>query len=460
MVREHARRAANAVEGAVLNRLPPGPPPRRGVVDAIRYYGGFALDPIGFVERRFRDHGDLYYAPARDGGLYVVKHPDHVREVLTTRASSFSKEHSAFTVLSRVLGEGLLTTDGATWARQRRMVQPAFAKSRMAGYARVMIEESRRTSSEWERRRVLDMRESMSALTLRIVSRTLFGHEVPDADMRAIGRGMEAFQRSLSSPDFLPKWIPTPDRRELARSLKTLDRIVEGLVAQGSNRSADASRSELLSMLTTAVDAETGTKLSAKEIRDQLVTLFLAGHETTSNALTWTWACLAKNPDAERALHAELDEVLDGRAPELADLERLPYTEQIISESMRLYPPIYVIARRASEDTEIGGYPVPRGAEVVIWVYFTHRDPKLFVDPEAFRPERFAADVPAGAYLPFGAGPRACIGKTFAMLEARLILATLAQRHRPVLARGQSMAVKPRITLTPKRAMRMQISSR
>lgn len=450
-----------------MTAQPPGPPERKGLASTLHYYASFALDPIGFVAGRFRDYGDLYYSPTSDGGLFVLKHPDHVREVLATRASSFSKEHTAFTMLQRVLGEGLLTTDGETWTRQRRMVQPAFAPSRMAGYAQIMTEESRRMSAAWSAAPgTRDLTDEMTSLTLRIVGRTLFGHDVPERDIRAVGRAMDAFQRSLSSPDILPAWLPTPGRRELERSLKELDAIVHGLIeARLADPAPAVPRTDLLEMLVTAVDVEgRGGKLSVKEVRDQLVTLFLAGHETTSNALTWTFACLAKNPECERKLHDELDTVLAGRAPEPADLERLPYTEQVVSEAMRLYPPIYVIARRASEDTEIGGYPVPRGAEVIIWVYLAHRDPRFFPDPEAFRPERFTkeqvAALPRHAYLPFGGGPRACIGKTFAMMEARLILATLAQRHRVALAPGQSLAPKPRITLTPKRGMKVRITPR
>ena len=447
--------------------LPPGPPPRKGLVRSLKYYAAFALDPIGFVANRFATYGDVYYAPNDDGGLFVLRHPDHLREVLTTRASSFTKEHTAFAQLSRVLGEGLLTSDGETWTRQRRMVQPAFAPARMAGYARIMVDESLRTADAWsaasgER----DIGQEMMSLTLRIVSAALFGHEVPNADIEVVAQAMHWFQRSLSTPDLLPSWVPSRSRRRLERSLEALDAIIHRLieermaVVRDEPPGAAPARNDLLELLVTAVDVEgRGGKLTIKEVRDQLVTLFLAGHETTSHAMTWTFACLAKNPAAERALHAELDEVLGGRPPTLADLERLPYTEQVVSEAMRLYPPVYAIARRAREDTEVGGFRVPRGSEVMIWVYLTHRDPRFFPDPEAFRPERFekerAAALPKLAYLPFGAGPRACIGRTFAMMEARLILATLAQRHRLVLARGQSLEAVPRITLTPKRGMRM-----
>jgi cytochrome P450 len=453
----------SSMSAGVTHARPPGPRIRKGILANLRYYAAFAVDPLGVVDGRFRQYGDLYWSESSGGALLVLKHPDHIREVLATRASSFTKEHTAFASLSRVLGSGLLTTDGDTWKRQRRMVQPAFAPSRLTAYAKVMVEESLRTATSWRAAGPREISDEMTSLTLRIVSRTLFGHDVPDADIRAIGDAMKSFQRSLARPDVLPAWLPTPGRRGLDRALATLDAIVYGLIeARRASRTVQA-RADLLDMLVSAADEDGGT-LSVKEVRDHLVTLFLAGHETTSNALTWTWACLAENPECERALHAELDAVLDGRPPELADLERLPYTEQVISEAMRLYPPVYLIARRASEDTEVGGYPIPRGTEVVIWVYMAHRDPRFFPDPGAFRPERFTkervAELPTHAYLPFGGGPRACIGKTFATMEARLILATLAQSHRVALASGQSLAVKPRITLTPKRGMRMVVFPR
>lgn len=419
-------------------RTPPGPPRRKGIVPTLRYYWGFATDSIGFVRSRFESYGDLYYVPSSSDGLFVLRHPDHVREVLATRASSFGKQHSAFTQLSRVLGEGLLVSEGETWTRQRRMLGPGFAPPRMRAYADVMVEEARRTGDRWSDGATVALEQEMTELTLRIVSRTLFGLDVSKEDTRAIARAMSSFQSSLSSPDFLPAWVPLPGRRELARSLADLDRIVYRIIrerrAAGTSAGERAERADLLQVLVDAVDPETsGGRLSEREVRDQLVTFFLAGHETTSQALTWAFYCLSRTPAAERALHEELDGVLGDRdAVTFDDLERLPYTEQVMLEAMRLYPPVYAIARRAHEDTEIGGYRVPRGSEVMIWVYWTHRDARFYPEPEVFRPERFEKDkvaaLPKHAYLPFGAGPRACIGRSFAMVEARLILATLARR--------------------------------
>jgi len=452
--------------------FPPGPPPRKGVLPTLRYVWGFATDPIGFVGRRFDTYGDIYHAPGSPSGLYVLRKPQHIHEVLVTRASSFGKKHSAFTQLSRVLGDGLLVSEGEAWKRARRMVQPGFAPSRMAGYGVVMAEEARRTAAAWRDGQVLRLESQMTALTLRIVSRTLFGHDVSDDDIRTIARGMTSFQRSLTT-DFLPSWLPTPNRLTLQRSLADLDRIVYRLIRERRSdvREPRDEGNDLLQMLVSAVDPEASGAgpgdsrgLDEREVRDQLVTLFLAGHETTSQALTWAFYCLSRAPDAERALHAELDRVLGDREPTYADLENLPYTEKVLLEAMRLYPPVHAVVRCASEDTEIDGWRVPRGSEVAIWIYMTHRDPSIYPEPEAFRPERFdeaeASARPRLAYLPFGAGPRACIGRTFAMVEAKLILATLARRHRLSLAQRNPVVPRPMITLTPKNGIRMHVERR
>lgn len=455
---------------ALRGETPPGPPARKGVFRTLQYFAGFALDPMGFVKKRFDRYGDAYLARNPDGGLYVFRHPDHVREVLSTKASSFSKQHTAFTQLSRILGDGLLTSDGDTWTRQRRMIGPAFSPARIAEYGAVMVEETLATVREWSAAAAgqpRNINDDMTNLTLRVVSRALFGHDVSENDIQIVARAMHEFQRSLSSPDFLPAWIPLPARKRLEANAAALDALMYRLIRERREKPRGEGAKDLLEMLVTAVDTESSDgkrQLTIEEVRDQLVTLFLAGHETTAHALSWTFLCLAQNPDVELKLHREIDDELQGRPPTVADLEKLPYTEQVVSEALRLYPPVYGIARRATEDVLIGPWQVTKGSEVMIWVYWTHRDPRFYPDPNAFRPERFtpeaAAALPKMAWLPFGGGPRACIGKSFAMMEARLLLATLAQKHRVVLAPGEKVVVAPRITLTPKRGMQMIVSPR
>jgi cytochrome P450 len=448
-------------------KLPPGPPPRTGgLIETLRYFSRFATDPVGFIGERFQRYGDIYYAPSKDGGLYVLRHPDHLAEVLMTRAKHYRKTHTAFDRLGDVLGRGLLTTDGDAWKRHRRMLQPAFSKSRLAVYGDVMTSETNRTLLDFRDGQHRDISRDMMALTLRIVSRSLFNHDVR-SQTDSVTRAMHALNESFSRPPLLPAWVPTLGRLRSQRALAGLDALVYRLI--DARRIAidrgDPTPDDMLQALVTAVDHEgDGTGLGRSEIRDQLVTFFLAGHETTSHSLTWSWYLLAQNPKARAALHRELDEVLDDREPTHEDLAALRYTEQVLLEAMRLFPPAYVLARRAQTDTEIAGYPVPAGSEVVLWTYHTHRDPRWFPDPEAFRPERFAPETasarPKLAYLPFGAGPRACIGQQFSLLESKLVLATIARRYTLDLVPSERILPKFRVTLAPKNGMPMQVRVR
>jgi len=449
-----------------IDSFPPGPPPRaKGLLSSLRYYSNFITDPFGFVSARFNQYGDIYCAPNPDGALYVLRHPDHLREVLLTRADDFSKTHTAFDSLVHVLGDALLTSDGENWKRQRRMVQPAFTRKRLTGYGEMMISETEKTKNRWRHTHEVDMGREMVDLTLNIVCRTLFSYQ-PTNKTDQVANAMKVFNDSLAGPNILPKWLPTPGRVQVKRAIGLLDKIIYDIIEQRrAAPEATSQPNDLLQMLATAVDSEgSGDQLSAKEIRDQLMTLFLAGHETTSHALTWTWYLLSQNPQVEQKLHEELDLVLAGKAPGFDDLSALPYTEQVIKEAMRLYPPAYVLARRARCDTEVGGYKVPAGSELVIWIYMTHHDARWYPEPDAFKPERFEpnaiAQRPKLAYLPFGAGPRSCIGTEFAMLEARLILATLAQSFRPKLISQQPITTRPRITLAPKTKVKMVLEQR
>lgn len=453
--------------------FPPGPPRRNGALGSLRYYWGFAVDPIGFVGQRFASYGDIYYAESGKGGrdrLFVLRRPEHMHEVLVTRAASFGKQHTAFRHLSSVLGDGLLISEGDLWTRHRRMINPGFTTTRVAAYGDVMVDEARRTGDRWRAGQTIALEKEMTSLTLRIVSRTLFGHDVGDEDGATIANAMNVFQRALLSSDVVPEWMPIVGRRRVEAARDALDRIVYRLIRdrQSSEGKTERRKEDLLQLLVDAVDTENPkaqTKLTEREVRDELVTLFLAGHETTSQALTWTFYCLSQSPEAERSLREEIDRVLGDRDPTYADLESLPYTEQVILEAMRVYPPVYLIARRAKEDTEVGGWRVPSGSEVICWVYWTHRDPTLYPNPDEFRPERFTKEEiaarPKLAYLPFGAGPRACIGRSFAMVEARLILATLCRRHHLALAKGQRrIRERPMITLTPNNGIRMKVLGR
>ncbi|MBX3276111.1 MAG: cytochrome P450 [Sandaracinaceae bacterium] len=440
-------------------RRPPGPPPRAaGALGRLRYGLNFLLDPFGFVGGRFQRYGDVYFVDAEGGaqpGLYVLRHPAHFEEVLVDKARSFDKGHSAFELLSELLGHGLLTTDDEVWRRQRRLVQPAFSKQRLEGYAAQMVAEADAEARRVRAGEPLDVSRAMMEMTLRIVCRTLFGYD-SSGDAEPVRRSLAALQSSLTGVALalpLPSFL-SPQARRMKRARAELDRIIYGLIDARRPREP---HDDLLQRLVDAVD-EDGSTLTREEVRDQLVTLFLAGHETTSNALTWTLHLLAEHPEEEARLFAELDEVLGGRLPTAADLPRLVYTDRVFTEAMRLYPPVYVVSRRAREDVQIGGWSIPRGSELALWIWHAHRDPRFWDEPWAFRPDRFAPGADAGrprlAYAPFGAGARACIGKVFAQMEGVLSLATLSSRWR-LRSTGAHVELSPRVTLSPRGGLRL-----
>lgn len=441
---------------------PPGPPPRSAsALGRLRYALNFLLDPIGFVGGRFQRFGDVYFVGSegdRLPGLFVWRHPDAFEEVLVTKAKSFDKGHSTFAQLGELLGQGLLNTDGEVWRRQRRLVQPAFSKQRLEGYAAAMVAEADAEARAWRAGEERDVARAMMEMTLRIVCRTLFGYD-SSADAEAVRRAMKALQTSLAGlPLPLPKSL-SPQARAMKRARGELDRIIYRMI---DGRRPGESHDDLLQRLVDAVD-EDGSTLAREEIRDQLVTLFIAGHETTSNALSWTFHLLSEHPEVEARLHAELDLVLAGRLPTGEDLPRLVYTDQVFTEAMRLYPPVAAITRRVVEDVEVMGWHVPAGSEVSVWAWHAHRDPRWWDEPWAFRPERFAKGAGEGrprlAYMPFGAGARACIGKVFAQMEGVLSLATLASRWR-LEAVQRGVEIDSRITLSPRGGLRMRVRPR
>ncbi len=440
--------------------LPAGPPPRsKGLVASLRYGAAFFFDPLGFVGDRFDRYGDVYYAPSGGVGLYVVRRPEHVREVLVTQADAYAKTHTAMESLSGVLGSGLLTSDGEIWRRHRRLANPAFAKKAVEGYVAPMIEAAAATAAGLRDGDRVDLAERMTDLTLRVVGRTLFGTDVA-GDVAKIGDAMRAIQNFLVVPRALPGFIGSLARRKVDSAQRDLDDLVARLLIERRTRRADPP--DLVQMLVDAVDPdETGARLEEREVRDEILTFLLAGHDTTSNTLAWAFWLLSQNPDVEARLRGELRAVLGGRTPTAADLDRLPIAEAVIKETLRLYPAAPALARKAVRDATVGGFAVPAGSEVMVWIYFTHRDRRAFPDPEAFRPERFEgaaeASIPKGAWLPFGAGPRACIGRTFAMAEAIAALATILQRWTFEYVGKKPPQPKPRITLIPGGGVPMRV---
>jgi cytochrome P450 len=440
---------------------PPGPGRRSALQSALAQIE-FVYDPLAAITRRFAKYGDAYWVDQPTGPLFVFKHPDHVKDVLVTNASAFDKQHVAFRRLSLVLGDALLTSDGERWRRQRRLVQPAFARPRLAAYSGAMVDEARRSAQRLSAGGTFDLGREMNRLTLAIVTRTLFGQALDEGGKTA--RAILELNRWFSTPPILTPFQFKAKQR-FQEVVDTLDSVIEGLIA--SKRAALAtnptSSDDLLSALLSVRD-EQDERLSERELRDQLLTLYLAGHETTSHALTWTLYLLSQHPDACARLRAEHDRVLGGRLPTFDDVPALPYTECVLKEALRMYPPAFIVPRNACEDTTVGPYAVPKGSEVAVWIYVMQRDPRWFPEPERFRPERFEpereAERPKYAYIPFGAGQRACIGQLFAMLEAQLILATLVPRLDFAYARRRPPRASRGLTLAPAGGMPMRVRAR
>ncbi len=425
----------------------------------------FGRDILGFLSDCSRRYGDVVSLRLGRWPALLVNRPDLVEQVLAVRYRQFRKHSFFFRHVTAIFGNGLLTSEGDLWLRQRRLAQPAFHRERLADYARTMVETTERRCAAWSDGQRRDVHREMMALTLHVVVRTLFGSDVDDRVVAEVGSSFDAIveeiARRFRRPFRIPDGWPTPGNLRYRRGVRRLDRLVYQLIDQ--RRRSDADRPDLLSLLLRARD-EDGGRMSERQLRDEVVTLFLAGHETTALTLSWSFYLLSRNPAALECLLQEVDGVLGGRAPSIADLPRLRYTEAVVQESLRLYPPAYVIGREASEACEIAGLPVPAGTTLFLSPWVLHRDGRLFEAPEEFRPERWldglAARLPRGAYIPFGGGPRLCIGQSFALTEAVLVLATISRRFVLTLDPDVAVVPFPSITLRPRRGVWMRIAER
>ncbi|HEV7892212.1 MAG TPA: cytochrome P450 [Pyrinomonadaceae bacterium] len=416
----------------------------------------FRRDPLNFLTRLAREYGDVVRFRVGPQTAFLLNHPDHVRDVLVTHHERFHKGR-ALKRAKRLLGEGLLTSEEEFHRRQRRLAQPAFHRQRINSYGSVMAEYAERAGERWRDGETLDVSAQMMRLTLAVVGKTLFDADVEsDADEvgEALTEVMELFDYLMLPFAELLEKLPLPPQRRFMRARAKLDSVVYRIIEE--RRKSGGDRGDLLSMLLLAVDEEGDrTGMTNEQLRDEAMTLFLAGHETTANALTWAWHMLSQNPEAEGRLHEEVDAVLGGgRLPTSEDFASLRYTEMVVAETMRLYPPAWAIGRLAVEDHEVGGYQVPRGSLVLVCQYVMHRDPRYFPEPERFDPERWTVEAkatrPQFSYFPFGGGQRRCIGEGFAWMEAVLMLATLTRRWRLRPAPGAHVQAYPRITLRPK----------
>ena len=445
---------------------PKGPPFLRQAPDLI-------AGAPAFLSRLADEYGPIARFGAFFNTFYLIADPELAREALVTQAANFPKSPRDVKILSRLVGDGLVTANGEAHKRQRRLAQPAFHTKRIDTYAATMMQYTTAMLDEWQDGQTLDVAEAMRELTMFIVAQTLFGVDMMTMRGTAerVGEAIRIVQniadKEFQSPFIWPDWLPTAMNRDRRRATAVLYDTIDRLIAE-RRAAGSVDTGDLLSMLLLSRD-EAGDAFSDGEVRDQLLTFFLAGHETTSNALAWTWSLLSGHPAAEARLHAEVDAVgpLDalGGPPTLADLPRLPYTMQIIKEALRLYPPAWSLnVRQAAADTKLGSYPIRRGEMIWISPYVLHRRPAYFPNPECFDPDRWTPEreraLPRYGYLPFGGGPRVCIGNGFALMEAHLIVAAVARRFRPRLLPDQAIDLNAQITLSNHGGLRVRLEKR
>lgn len=439
--------------------MPPGPEGLPFIGSLIDYYG----DPLGFLTRISAEYGDIVYYKVGSRRIYLLNHPDHIKDVLVTHNRNFTKSH-ALGRAKIVLGEGLLTNEGDSHLKQRRIIQPVFHHKRIRTYGDIMADRAHRAGGDWQNGDVVDIQKEMNRLTLAIVSKTLFDADVEsesDDIVESLTDIVNLFPRFIVPYSEIVDRLPLPSNNRCYEALDRLNGIIYRLIEE--RRSAAGSKEDLLSMLLEAQDEEgNGEGMSDRQVRDEAITLFLAGQETMANSLAWTWYLISRHPEIEKKLHEEIDAVLNGRLPTVDDLGKLPYTHKALKEAMRLYPPAWAVARRTVEDYSVGGYTVPSGADIFMSQYVVHRDSRFYPNPLEFDPDRWdkESDIPKFAYFPFGGGPRRCIGEPFAWMEGVISIATLASRWKMRLVPNQRIVPDPLITIRPKYGIKMIMERR
>jgi cytochrome P450 len=450
----------------MTDRHPPGPGLSWFPLRAARNMRTRTLPYLCELARAYPDIVYLRFGHLRS---YFVFHPDLVREVLVAKAKRFARSGRQVDVLRQWDGNGLALSDGDFWLRQRRLVQPAFSPRRLAAYGQAMVAAARRLAERLKDRPEVEISQTMTDLTLEIIARTMFDVDVSQ-EARRLGEAVEVLSRTakreMESPFTLPLWLPTAHNRRKRWAMRYLDDTVRRIIRE--RRASGTDRGDLLSMLLLAVDEEgDGRGMTDEQARDEAMTLLLAGHDTTAATLNWVWFELCRHPEVEARVVEELESELHGRPPTAEDVPRLRYLDRVIKETLRRYPPAWVLfARVARDEVEVGGYRIPKGGLVYPATYMTHHDPRWFPEPERFDPGRFAPgrveQIPPFAYYPFGAGPRVCIGMAFATTEMVLVLATLLQRFRAALVPGQpsEVEIEATMSLRPKGGIRLVFTSR
>src|SRR5262245_12001183 len=449
------------IDAAMTRTLRPPALPGHWLLGNLRE---FRRDMLAVYLRCARECGDISSYRIGPRTLVLISRPDFIEQVLVTENRKFIK-HYALRLLRPTLGDGLLTSDGDFWLRQRRLMQPAFLKQRVESYGPIIVDYTLRMLARWRDGETRDLHADMMQLALSIVGKALLdvdAGEQAHGVSSAVDWIMRDFNSRFQSAVPLPFWFPAPRNFELKRQVRRLEAVIQKII---NERRADArDHGDLLSVLVHARDEQDQTGMTDRQLRDEVMTLFLAGHETTANLLSWTWYLLAKNPDVEAKVRHELESVLAGRPATAADVPNLPYTEQVLLESMRLYPPAYAMGRESIEECTIGGFRLPAGTTVIMSQYVMHRDPRYFERPEEFDPDRWGGGllkrVPKFAYFPFGAGPRMCIGNTFAIIEAMLVAATVVPRFQFSIASHPSIEPFPCVTLRPRTGIHATVHER
>jgi len=442
------------------SKNPPGP--KSGVLRLLQTF----KDPLASAISLRKEYGDIAYVRLGPKHIYIISNPEAIREVLVQHHKSFHKGQ-ALQGARRLLGTGLLTNEGESHRRNRRILQPHFHHERIAAYARDMSTYARRTRDAWRDGQTIDMADEMMRTTLTITGKALFDVDVEaDKELLAVlSTGVEDFNRVvLPAAGFIDR-LPLPNSRRHMKARKELDRRIYAMIEE---RRADlGQRHDLLDMLLMAQDSEEGTGgLTDQQVRDEAVTLLLAGHETTANAMTWTWYLLSQNPEAEAKMHAEVDRVLGSRAATFEDVPNLKYTRMVMAEGMRMFPPAWIISRQSTAEVQVAGYTLPKGSLVIMPQYIVHRDERYFPEPDQFLPERWEPeaqakqDRPKYSYFPFGGGPRVCVGEPFAWMEGQIILASIAQKWKLRLVPGHPVEPLPQLTLRPKYGLKMTVQAR
>ncbi|TGK06989.1 cytochrome P450 [Leptospira semungkisensis] len=439
----------------------PNLPPGVFGLRALPYVSKLAKDPIGFFQLMHERFGKTALFGIRQIPFHIISQPEDVRRVLQENSQNYHKG-IFYRELGRILGKGLLNSEGEFWKKQRKLIQPSFHRQRISEFVEIMAEETNKTLLNWKGQSNLEISKEMMRLTFAIVGKTLFRTEVESYASRieaSLKVALEITTKRITRLFPMPFSWPTPENRKLRKALKDMHSVVEELIAERKKNPSN----DLISMLLEVKDEETGETMSETQVRDEAITLLLAGHETTANALSWAFYLLSQHPDVWEKVRNEAVNVLGDRTPGLEDIQKLAFTRKVVDETLRMYPPAWVIERTAMGDDVVGGYDLPRGTNVSICIFNIHRDPEFWEKPNEFDPDRFdedrSADRPKYAYIPFGGGPRICIGNIFALTEATLVIALIAKAYKFELVPKHPVVMEPLVTLRPKHGIRFNIVS-